>query len=58
MVPSRLEFEKFVAFIKVDGQELACHALSVDQEKKAVDCWIESEAGKVSNLRHILKQYQ
>jgi len=50
MAPSRLEFKKFAAFIKVDGQELECHALSVDKEKKHVSCWIASEVGKVGSL--------
>jgi hypothetical protein len=52
MAPLRLEFNNFAAFIKVDGQELECHALSVDKEKKHVNCWIASEVGKVSSLRH------
>ncbi|KIM40672.1 hypothetical protein M413DRAFT_412778 [Hebeloma cylindrosporum] len=50
MGPSRLEFQKFAAFIKVDGQELECHALSVDEEQKHVSCWIASEVGKNFSL--------
>ena len=52
MAPSRLQFKKFAVFIRVDGQELECHALLVDKEEKHVSCWIASEVGKVSSLRH------
>ena len=51
MAPSRLQFKKFAVFIRVDGQELECHALLVDKEEKHVSCWIASEVGKVSSLR-------
>ena len=44
---SRLNFKKLDAYVKVDGKEVECHGISVDEEKKQISCWIESSVGKV-----------
>lgn len=43
-----LEYNKFRAWIEVDGRKLSCSEIDVDRKTKAVKCCIPSETGKVS----------